>query len=44
MGILLRYNVIDLINQYIEMFNSFDNNYLYGSNIHTSKTPNYLDI
>lgn len=44
MDILVKYNVIDLINQYIEIFNSFDNIYLYGSILDTSKTPNDVDI
>ncbi|WP_330111682.1 hypothetical protein VSU16_02555 [Cetobacterium somerae] len=44
MDILVRCNVIDLINQYIEIFNSFDNIYLYGSILDTSKTPNDVDI
>ena len=37
-------NISELIRQHINLFNSFDNVYLFGSVLDISKTPNDIDI
>lgn len=37
-------NISRLINQHIELFNSFNNIYLFGSILNIEKTPNDIDI
>jgi predicted nucleotidyltransferase len=48
MDTLINSNAIDniscLINQYIKLFNSFNNIYLFGSILNIEKTPNDIDI
>ena len=37
-------NIFYLINQHIELFNSFDNIYLFGSVLNIEKPPNDIDL